>query len=68
MSYLVRTEDLGQGYSIETLEAETGNTYYRICTGGTCRYAEDYWTVIMYAESMGWLPPNRQPIEQSTSE
>lgn len=61
MSDLVRTESLGQGYTIDTLEAPTGNVYYRICIRGTCRYAEDYWMVLMYAESMGWLPPNKQP-------
>jgi len=61
MSAVVRVEPLGQGYTIETLETPSGNVCYRICTRGICRYAEDYWMVLMYAESMGWLPPNKQP-------
>jgi hypothetical protein len=61
MAQSCTTEDLGQGYTIDTLQNASGHIYYRICTRGTCRYAEDYWMVLMYAESMGWLPPNKQP-------
>lgn len=57
------TEDLGQGFTIEQLETSAGTPFYRICTRGTCRYAEDYWMVRMYAESMGWLPPDKQPTD-----
>jgi hypothetical protein len=63
MSITRATEELGQGYTIDTMESDTGHTYYRVCIHGTCRYAEDYWMVLMYAESMGWLPSHKQPID-----
>ena len=61
MSDVIVTENLGQGYTIETLQSQDNAIYYRVCIRGTCRYAEDYWMVLMYAESMGWLPPHKQP-------
>lgn len=57
---VLNTTEIGQGYTVEQLESNSGGIYYRICKSGTCRYAEDYWMVMMYAESMGWLPPDRQ--------
>jgi hypothetical protein len=61
MGTILFTEEIGQGFTIEQLQYDDGHTYYRVCTSGTCRYAEDHWMVMMYAESMGWLPPHRQP-------
>ena len=60
MDNLIYSEEIGQGYTIDQLSAPNGHIYYRICTRGICRYAEDYWMVMMYAENMGWLPPDRQ--------
>jgi hypothetical protein len=67
MSSLLSTEDLGQGFILDQLESPTGHIYYRICTRGTCRYSEDHYMCMMYAESMGWLPPHRQVIGSSTT-
>lgn len=59
MSSVISTEDLGQSYNLDTLQNDHGHIYYRICTRGICRYCEDLWMAMMYAESMGWLPPHR---------
>ena len=60
MDSVISTDDIGQGYTIDQLSAPDGHIYYRVCVSGTCRYAEDHWMVMMYAENMGWLPPHRQ--------
>lgn len=57
---ILNTTEIGQGYIVEQLESDNGIIFYRICKSGTCRYAEDHWMVMMYAESMGWLPPDKQ--------
>jgi hypothetical protein len=61
MSNVITTEDLGQGFTLDQLQNDHGHTYYRVCLRGICRYAEDHYICMMYAESMGWLPPHRQP-------
>ncbi len=58
---MTTVDDSGQGFTIEQLTSDNGHVYYRVCINGTCRYAEDHWMVMMYAENMGWLPPHRQP-------
>ena len=60
MSTTTQTTDLGQGFTLDQLESSENHIYYRICTRGTCRYAEDHYMCMLYAEAMGWLPPNKQ--------
>jgi len=67
MSSLLSTEDLGQGFILDQLESPSGHIYYRICTSGTCRYAEDHSMCMMYAEGMGWLPPTKATRDSSTT-
>ena len=67
MSSLLSTEDLGQGFTLDQLESPEGHIYYRICTSGTCRYAEDHYICMMYAEAMGWLPPRLSATGSSTT-
>jgi hypothetical protein len=67
MSSLLSSDDLGQGFTLDQLESASGHIYYRICTRGTCRYAEDHYMCMMYAEAMGWLPPHRQVIGSATT-
>jgi hypothetical protein len=59
MSSVISTEDLGQSFHLDTIRGDDGGIYYRICTRGSCRYVEDLWMAMMYAESMGWLPPSQ---------
>ncbi len=66
MSTVTQTTDLGQSFSLDQLESAAGHIYYRVCTRGTCRYAEDHYMCMMYAEAMGWLPPNKTAIDSST--
>jgi len=54
---IVNTTDLGQGFTVEQLENERGDTYYRVCHKGICRYCEDSYMAYMYAEGMGWNKP-----------
>lgn len=51
---IVNSTDIGQGFTIEQLENERGDIYYRVCHGSVCRYCEDEYFAHMYAESMGW--------------
>lgn len=67
MSALLSSDDLGQGFTLDQLESPSGHIYYRICTRGICRYAEDHYICMMYAESMGWLPPTKAARDWSTS-
>jgi hypothetical protein len=67
MSTVTQTTDLGQGFTLDQLEAPEGHIYYRICTRGTCRYAEDHYICMMYAESMGWIPPHLSATGSSTT-
>lgn len=59
MSSVIASEDLGQSFTLETIRNDSGHIYYRICTRGICRYCEDLWMAMTYAESMGWLAPDR---------
>lgn len=36
------------GGTIEQLQRQNGELFYRSCAGGTCRYAEDLWCAEMY--------------------
>lgn len=56
-SNVVSIVNLGQGFTIEQLEDEFGHTYYRMCKGSICRYAEDEYIAYMYAEGAGWNKP-----------
>lgn len=56
-SHIVNSVDLGQGFIIEQLENEFGHTFYRMCKGSICRYAEDEYIAYMYAEGAGWNRP-----------
>lgn len=56
-SQVVSCTDLGQGFIIEQLENEFGHTFYRMCKGSICRYAEDEYIAYMYAEGAGWNRP-----------
>lgn len=44
------------GYTLEQLENERGEIYYRACRDSICRYAEDEYIARMYLEGMGWNP------------
>ena len=45
-------EELPDGISIEQLQNDKGDTYYRTCSAGgaICRYCEDYWQATIYVE------------------
>ena len=51
---ITNTIELGQGFTVEQLENERKDTYYRVCHKGICRYCEDVYMAYMYAEGMGW--------------
>jgi hypothetical protein len=51
---ILHSTDIGQGFTIDQLENERGDVYYRVCKGSVCRYCEDEYFAHMYAESMGW--------------
>jgi hypothetical protein len=51
---IINSTDIGQGFSIDQLENERGELYYRVCKGNICRYCEDEYFTRMYAEEMGW--------------
>jgi len=40
------------GGSIETLQPERGEFYYRSCVGGVCRYSSDLWQAEIYLNQM----------------
>ena len=43
-------EELPNGRTIEQLEDQGGQLYYRACTpDGQCRYCEDLWLAHVYA-------------------
>lgn len=62
MSGVVDSRDIGQGFTIDRLENDWGNTYYRVCRNSMCRYCEDEYVAYMYAENWGWLPASHQPL------
>jgi len=53
---MIDSIDYGDGYTLDRLENERGELYYRACKGSLCRYAEDHCIAIMYLEGMGWEP------------
>ena len=53
---IINTTDIGQGFTIDQLENERGELYYRVCKGSVCRYCEDEYFTRMYATQMGWNP------------
>jgi len=53
---MIDSADYGDGYTLDRLENERGELYYRACKGSVCRYAEDHCIAIMYLEGMGWEP------------
>ena len=53
---IVNSTDIGQGFTIDQLENERGELYYRVCKGNICRYCEDEYFTRMYAVDMGWNP------------
>jgi len=50
------TTDFSNGYTLDQLENERGEVYYRACKDSICRYAEDHYIAMMYLEGMGWNP------------
>ena len=58
---VVHTTDYGNGYSLDQLENERSELYYRACKGSICRYAEDHYIAMMYLEGMGWDPKQQAP-------
>ena len=48
---IVSREELPDGITIEQLQNDKGDTYYRTCSAGgaVCRYCEDYWQATIYA-------------------
>ena len=38
---IIHSTDIGQGFTIDQLENERGELYYRVCKGSFCRYCED---------------------------
>ena len=62
MSGVVDSRDIGQGFTIDRLENDWGNTYYRVCRNSMCRYCEDEYVAYMYAENWGWLPASHHPL------
>jgi hypothetical protein len=39
---VIQTTDYGNGYTLDQLENERGELYYRACKNSICRYAEDH--------------------------
>ncbi len=58
---VVNTTDYGNGFSLDQLENERGELYYRACKDSICRYAEDHYIAMMYLEGMGWDPKQQAP-------
>jgi hypothetical protein len=58
---VVNSTNYGNGYSLDQLENERGELYYRACKGSVCRYAEDQYIAVMYLEGMGWDPKQQAP-------
>jgi hypothetical protein len=54
---IIHSTDIGQGFSIDQIENERGELYYRVCKGSFCRYCEDEYFTRMYAAEMGWISP-----------
>ena len=54
---IIHSTDIGQGFTIDQLENERGELYYRVCKDGLCRYCEDEYVTHMYAVQMGWNAP-----------
>ena len=40
------------GGSIETIQGPSGETYYRSCAHGVCRYSEDLWQAELYLDHL----------------
>jgi hypothetical protein len=53
---IIHSTDIGQGFTIDQIENERGELYYRVCKGSICRYCEDEYFTRMYATEMGWNP------------
>jgi hypothetical protein len=53
---IIHSTDIGQGFTIDQIENERGELYYRVCKGTICRYCEDEYFTRMYAAEMGWNP------------
>ena len=53
---VVHSTDFGSGFTLEQIENEKGEIYYRACSDSICRYAEDEYIARMYLEQMGWTP------------
>ena len=58
---LLNSEDMGGGYTLDQIEGERKEIYYRACKRGMCRYAEDEYIARMYLEGMGWDPTQLDP-------
>jgi len=68
---IVHSTKFEGGFSLEQLENERGEIYYRACKDSICRYAEDEYIARMYLEGMGWDPTQPeldQSIPQSQSQ
>lgn len=52
---IISREELPGGVTIEQLQNDKGDIYYRTCSpgGAICRYCEDYWQATIYAGHMG---------------
>ena len=52
---IISREELPGGITIEQLQNDRGEIYYRTCSpgGAVCRYCEDYWQATIYAGHMG---------------
>ena len=67
MTTTVHATHFEGGYSLEQLENERNEIYYRACKDSICRYAEDEYIARMYLEGMGWDPMQPPlPLDQST--
>ena len=67
MTTIVHATHFEGGYSLEQLENERNEIYYRACKDSICRYAEDEYIARMYLEGMGWDPMQPPlPLDQST--
>ena len=49
---IIMREDLPDGITIEQIQNDKGDIYYRTCSAGgaICRYCEDYWQATIYVE------------------
>lgn len=56
---VITRDELPNGVSIEQLQNQKGDTYYRICSpgGAVCRYCEDYWQATIYANHFDHFSP-----------